>query len=276
MFDPYNNAYIVVLRDEDRPKCSPSGSAKSEAGAISMALENVTPPRPMTHDFMKSILDAYDAKVISVVITDLNENTYFAKIHLMYEDSEYTVDARPSDAIALALALQCAGVRQGIRLNKQSSEELEQWLENLEARRFREIGLLMGQTQPCRSPNNRPGRIPVDRVLDEANTDTKILVLARQDGHPDSFPIWVGAAEGHAIKLALDTMLTPRPMSHDLVKSFMEHLNVTSIASSSADVKNSTYYATVYLENKGVERTVDARPSDAISLALRAHCAIVY
>ena len=44
-----------------------------------------------------------DAKVISVVITDLNENTYFAKIHLMYEDSEYTVDSRPSDAIALAL-----------------------------------------------------------------------------------------------------------------------------------------------------------------------------
>jgi bifunctional DNase/RNase len=109
----------------------------------------------------------------------------------------------------------------------------------------------------------------VDRVVDETNTDTKILVLARQDGRADSFPIWIGAAEGHAIKLALDTTLTPRPMSHDLIKSFMEHLNVGVRRVVIGDVKNSTYYATVYLENNGVERTVDARPSDAISLALR-------
>jgi uncharacterized protein len=111
----------------------------------------------------------------------------------------------------------------------------------------------------------------VDRVLDETNTDTKILVLARQDGRSDNFPIWIGAAEGHAIKLALDTTLTPRPMSHDLIKSFVEHLNVRVRRIVIGDVKNSTYYATVYLENNGVERTVDARPSDAISLALRTH-----
>ena len=58
-------------------------------------------------------------------------------------------------------------------------------------------------------------------------------------------------------------------MSHDLIKSVMEHLNVRVRRVVSGDVKNSTYYATVYLENNGVERTVDARPSDAISLALR-------
>jgi bifunctional DNase/RNase len=105
--------------------------------------------------------------------------------------------------------------------------------------------------------------------VDETNTDTKILVLSRQDGQSDTFPIWIGAAEGHAIKLALDTTLTPRPMSHDLIKSIAEHLNVHVRRIVIGDVKNSTYYATVYLENNGVERTVDARPSDAISLALR-------
>jgi uncharacterized protein len=125
----------------------------------------------------------------------------------------------------------------------------------------------MGQTNPA--PDQQLVEYAVDRVLDETNTDTKILVLARQDGQTDSFPIWIGAAEGHAIKLALDTTLTPRPMSHDLVKSFMEHLNVSVRRVVIGDVKNSTYYATVYLENNGVERTVDARPSDAISLALR-------
>ncbi len=114
----------------------------------------------------------------------------------------------------------------------------------------------------------------VDRVLDEANTDTKILVLSRQDGQQDTFPIWVGAAEGHAIKLALDTTVTPRPMSHDLIKSFADHLGVTIHRVVITDVKNSTYYATVYLGNNGVERTIDARPSDALSLALRAHCPV--
>ena len=114
----------------------------------------------------------------------------------------------------------------------------------------------------------------VERLLEETNTDTRIVVLARQDDALDTFPIWVGAAEGNAIKLALDTMITPRPMSHDLIKSFAEHLNITIQRVIIADVKNSTYYATVYVANKGVERTIDARPSDAISLALRAPCPI--
>ncbi|THI91514.1 MAG: bifunctional nuclease family protein [Nitrospira sp. CG24A] len=114
----------------------------------------------------------------------------------------------------------------------------------------------------------------VDRILEEANTDTRIVVLARQDGVPDTFPIWVGAAEGNAIKLALDTMITPRPMSHDLIKSFAEHLNITIQRVVITDVKSSTYYATVHVANKGLERTIDSRPSDAISLALRAPCPI--
>jgi bifunctional DNase/RNase len=125
----------------------------------------------------------------------------------------------------------------------------------------------MGQSKP--SADQGLIEYAVDRVVDETNTDTKVLVLSRRDGREDSFPIWIGAAEGHAIKLALDTTLTPRPMSHDLIKSFMEHLNVRVRRVVIGDVKNSTYYATVYLENNGVERTVDARPSDAISLALR-------
>jgi bifunctional DNase/RNase len=123
--------------------------------------------------------------------------------------------------------------------------------------------------QPPSSPDQGLIAYKVDRVLDETNTDTKILVLSRQDGQSDTFPIWIGAAEGNAIKLALDTTLTPRPMSHDLIKSIAEHLNVHVRRIVIGDVKNSTYYATVYLENNGVERTVDARPSDAISLALR-------
>ena len=136
MFDPYNNAYIVILRVEDNADMLPIWVGKSEASAISFALEGVAAPRPMTHDLMKSVLDAVYAKVISVVITDLNDNTYFAKIHLQYEDSEYSIDSRPSDAIALALRTNAPVFASEAVLRKQTSEELEQWLEDLKPEDF--------------------------------------------------------------------------------------------------------------------------------------------
>lgn len=136
MFDPYNNTFIVLLRDEEQSEMLPIWVGKPEASAISFALEGVTAPRPMTHDLMKSILDAVHAKVISVVISDLKENTYYAKVHLSYEDSEYAIDSRPSDAIALALRTQAPIFANEDVLRKQASEELGQWLENLKPEDF--------------------------------------------------------------------------------------------------------------------------------------------
>ncbi len=136
MFDPYNNAYIVILRDEDNSDLLPIWVGKAEASAISFALESVVPPRPMTHDLVKSFLDSVDAKVISVVVTDLKENTYYANIHLMYEDSEFSIDSRPSDAIALALRAEAPIFAKEEVLRKQATEELDQWLENLKPEDF--------------------------------------------------------------------------------------------------------------------------------------------
>lgn len=116
--------------------------------------------------------------------------------------------------------------------------------------------------------------LTVNRVVEDPNTDTRILVLTRTDGSSEQFMIWVGASEGESIRRALDTSVTPRPMSHDLVKSFGEHLGIVTERVVITDVKSSTYFATVYLENKGVTRTIDARPSDAIGLALRCHAPI--
>ena len=136
MFDPYNNTFIVLLRDEEQSEMLPIWVGKPEASAISFALEGVTAPRPMTHDLMKSILDAVHAKVISVVISDLKDNTYYAKVHLSYEDSEYAIDSRPSDAIALALRTKAPIFANEDVLRKQASEELDQWLENLKPEDF--------------------------------------------------------------------------------------------------------------------------------------------
>lgn len=136
LFDPYNNAYIVILRDEENADMLPIWVGKSEASAISFALESISPPRPMTHDLMKAILENVDAKVLSAVVTDLKDNTYFAKIHLWHGDSEYSIDSRPSDAIALALRSEAPIFTTDDVLRKQNSEELERWLENLKPEDF--------------------------------------------------------------------------------------------------------------------------------------------
>lgn len=136
MFDPYNNAYIVILRDEEQSEMLPIWVGKAEASAISFALETVATPRPMTHDLLKSMLDAVDAKVISVVINDMKDNTYFSRIHLLYEDSEYSIDSRPSDAIALALRTSAPIFASEDVMRRQASEELDQWLENLKPEDF--------------------------------------------------------------------------------------------------------------------------------------------
>ena len=113
----------------------------------------------------------------------------------------------------------------------------------------------------------------VHGVVRDDNTDTQIVVL-RDEQRADVLPIWVGLAEGNSIRLAQEGIVTPRPMTHDLIRSLATHLNIQIRRVVITDVKNTTYFATVSLASKGVERTLDARPSDAIALALRVQCPI--
>ncbi|MBL8041672.1 MAG: bifunctional nuclease family protein [Nitrospira sp.] len=115
--------------------------------------------------------------------------------------------------------------------------------------------------------------LTVKQVLDDGNTDTRIVVLKSEEAGV-TLPIWVGSAEGNAIRLAMDHVVTPRPMSHDLIRSFADHLGVRIERVVITDVKSSTYYASIAFASKGLHRTLDARPSDAIALALRAGCPI--
>jgi bifunctional DNase/RNase len=116
-------------------------------------------------------------------------------------------------------------------------------------------------------------RLKVHGVLADPNTETQIVIL-RDENNADILPIWVGTAEGNAIRLALEGIVTPRPMSHDLIRSFAEHLNIKVSRVVVTDVKNNTYYASIHLVSQESERLVDSRPSDAIALALRTHSPI--
>src|SRR5205807_10540376 len=101
--DPVSNMPIIILRDEDDKRSLPIWVGIFEANAIALELEKIPTPRPMTHDLIKNILESLEAQVLKIVVTDLKDNTFFAVLHLKLGEIEYTVDSRPSDAIALAL-----------------------------------------------------------------------------------------------------------------------------------------------------------------------------
>src|ERR671921_2362967 len=103
MVDPITNMPIVILRDQDGQRVLPIWVGVFEANAIALQIENVATPRPMTHDLLRNVISDLDGQVDRVVVSDLKDNTFYAVIHLTVRGERVAVDARPSDAIALAL-----------------------------------------------------------------------------------------------------------------------------------------------------------------------------
>jgi bifunctional DNase/RNase len=103
MIDPVSNMPIIILKNTEEDSVLPIWVGIFEANAIAMQLENIVSPRPMTHDLLKNVIEGLEAKIERVVITDLRENTFFASIHLARNGKALEIDARPSDAMALAL-----------------------------------------------------------------------------------------------------------------------------------------------------------------------------
>jgi len=101
--DPVTKSPVVVLREPETGNLLPIWIGLLEANAIALALERTELPRPMTHDLMKSILEATGARLRSVEITEIREGTFFAILDIVGNGEGVRVDARPSDAIALAL-----------------------------------------------------------------------------------------------------------------------------------------------------------------------------
>lgn len=104
--DTSTNRFVVILRDDIHGRWLPIVVGSTEAQAIALQLEKISPPRPLTHDLIKNLLDSIKALVTRIVVNDLRENTYYAAISLKTNGTTREVDARPSDAIALALRVQ--------------------------------------------------------------------------------------------------------------------------------------------------------------------------
>ena len=141
MIDPVSQSPIIVLRDATGDAVLPIWVGIFEANAIAVMLERIAPPRPMTHDLLRSLLDTLRARVERVVITDLRDNTFYALIHLLRGDERLAVDARPSDAMALALRANAPIFVEDAVLEKSASgvehesgetERLRRWLEQVD------------------------------------------------------------------------------------------------------------------------------------------------
>lgn len=141
MLDPVSNSPIVVLKDEAEKFFLPIWVGIFEANAIALQLEKVSTPRPMTHDLLRNFISELDARVARVVINDLRDSTFFAQIRVITSDRTLEIDARPSDAIALALRVEApifveqAVLDQAQTISPDSTDEndekLKKWFDQL-------------------------------------------------------------------------------------------------------------------------------------------------
>ncbi len=142
MVDPITNMPIVILRDRDGQRVLPIWVGPNEANAIALQIENVATPRPMTPYLLRNVIQDLTASVQKVVVCDLQDNTFYALIYLSLNGGSVAIDARPSDAIALALRARAPiFVEDSVIDNaktfdpvpeKTDSERLHKWLESLD------------------------------------------------------------------------------------------------------------------------------------------------
>lgn len=141
MVDPVTNMPIVVLKDVNGNAILPIWVGVYEANAIALEIEKINTPRPMTHDLIRNLLFGLDTGVKKVVVSDLKDDTFFAVIWLERNGELISVDSRPSDALAIALRLDCPIYVEEMVLKTSktvaavaevgNNEELRRWLENL-------------------------------------------------------------------------------------------------------------------------------------------------
>ncbi|MBD3375205.1 hypothetical protein GF406_09230 [candidate division KSB1 bacterium] len=125
--DTATSRFVVILKDQNQNRWLPIVVGSTEAQAIALQLENIQPPRPLTHDLVKNLLDALNVRVARIVVNDLRENTYFALIGLQNDGAVNDIDARPSDAIALALRMDSPiFVEEDVMLKASISEQKEE------------------------------------------------------------------------------------------------------------------------------------------------------
>ena len=139
MMDPVTNMPIVILKDVGSNTVLPIWVGVYEANAIALEIEKVSTPRPMTHDLIKSLLLGLHTGIRKVVVSELKEDTFYALIWLERDGDLISVDSRPSDALALALRLDCPiFVEEAVLKSSKATTSVSDKVNNEELRRYLE------------------------------------------------------------------------------------------------------------------------------------------
>ena len=142
MVDPISNMPIVILRDKEGSRTLPIWVGMFEANAIALQIENISTPRPMTHDLLRNVIHDLKASVQKVVVCDLQDSTFYALIYVTLNGEVVAIDSRPSDAIALALRTRAPiyveetvidnAKTVDVTADKADADRLHKWLESLD------------------------------------------------------------------------------------------------------------------------------------------------
>ncbi|HUM03989.1 MAG TPA: bifunctional nuclease family protein [Terriglobales bacterium] len=137
--DPVTNMPVVILKDVGSDLVLPIWVGVYEANAIALEIEKVSTPRPMTHDLIKNVLTGLDAQVHKVVVTELKDDTFYAVIWLERDGHVISIDSRPSDALALALRMDCPiFVEDDVLKHSKQAANISERASNDELRKFLE------------------------------------------------------------------------------------------------------------------------------------------
>ncbi len=151
--DPLTNMPIIILKDLEGVKSLPIWVGFFEANAIALEIEKITTPRPMTHDLIKNLVTIMKAEIKHILVSELKDNTFYAVISLQIGDSTLTVDARPSDAIAIALrakapifvnesvieSAKSLDIPEAVKEKSVEKDQWKNWLDNIKPQDFGDI-----------------------------------------------------------------------------------------------------------------------------------------
>ena len=264
---------VLILREVAGGRTLPIVIGLFEAASIDHQIKGPPSPRPLTHDLIVATIRSLGGELRDVSIGGPEDHTYFARLSISQEGRPVEVDARPSDAIALAVA-------EGVPIL--AAENVPGQVDGPPGRPYHRSSPIEAGGEATRGRRGRRGDPPgvgakgasavavqmeLTRIIISENNDQQIIFLKEVDGER-TFPIVIGIFEATSIDRRVKGLPAPRPLTHDLLASTIELLGGELQDIFISELKDHTYFARLRIRHEGELIEVDSRPSDAIAVAV--------
>jgi uncharacterized protein len=274
-----SNSPIVLLREKNGNRYLPIRIGAVEAAAIAYAQQGVIPARPLTHDLFRDILEAVNIRLLSARIASWRDGIFYTDLILSNGSS---VSSRPSDAIALAIRTGATVFVSG-EILAAAGTEIPDSADEPQARSADADRDTTSTADDAYSPPARDSGLAIPQPRNPITTQLELVgvragqpshspfVLLKEKNGNRYLPIWTGAVEAAAVEFAYRGMVSARPLTHDLIRDVLEAVDIRLLGARIASLIDGIFYADLILSNGSA---VSSRPSDAITLAIRAGATI--